>query len=161
MKKIVALSLACFMALTLASCGGKSGGSNASEANVNESNNSSEIVSNATESVSVDYSNPTIVIELGDFDGINQLASDLQNFAVEAGTVVKITGIVSRNTSTPSIMEANADGTEKRGISMFLDNMDEADYPAEDTTVEAVGVVQAGDYFMEFHVDAEHLKVVE
>ena len=101
---------------------------------------------------------PSIVIELGDLDGINELGSKMQNFEIDEGTVIKITGIVSRDFDTPSIME-KGDG-EKNGISMFLDDMSKEEYPEANAVVEAIGIAQKGEYYMEFHVLKENLKVL-
>ena len=96
-----------------------------------------------------------IVIELGDYDGIADLASKAQNFEVSEGTTAKITGLFNSGISTPSINE-KGDGGYK-GISMIIEGDFEA--PADDTEIEAFGTFVKGQYYMEFHVNAEDITV--
>lgn len=158
MKKITALLVVGIMVISLAACGGNGG--ETSENNTpttaqTDNNNSNE---GSTE-VKADLSNPSVVVELGDFDAIEKLAKDMQNFAVEENTVIKITGLYSCPGTTPSIVEEDGTGKTKVGISMYLE--DGIEKPADGTKIEAVGVAVKGDYFMEFHVSADGFKVLE
>lgn len=158
MKKLAVIFMALIMTASLAACngnGGETSDNNSSMSAQSDSNSSNESSSGAK----ADLSNPSVVVELGDFDAIEKLAKDMQNFAVEENTVIKITGLYSCPGTTPSIVEE--DGTEKTkvGISMFLEGGIEK--PADGTKIEAVGIAVKGDYFMEFHVSADGFKVLE
>ena len=181
MKKSLLILAAAVLSVSLAACGGSgssapannaSSGSTAAASSStaaastaastnasNESTAASDASAAEAASAAADLSNPTIVIESGDIDGITDLGKKMQNFEVPEGTVIKITGLFVKNTSTPSIMEANEAGDEKKGISLFLDEGIEE--PANDTPVEAVGTAVKGNYFMEFHVSADGFKVLE
>ena len=106
-----------------------------------------------------DLSNPSVVVEFGDFDAIEKLGKDMQNFAVEENTVIKITGLYSCPGTTPSIVEDDGTGKTKKGISMYLE--DEIEKPADGTKIETVGIAVKGEYFIEFHVSADGFKVWE
>lgn len=97
---------------------------------------------------------PSIVIELGDFDGIETLAKDAQNMKVEEGTVARITGLASTGISTPSIMEDNGSGT-KKGITLHIDG--DFEFPKDNTEMEVTGTFTKGTYSMEFHVLPENI----
>ena len=159
MKKTLCLAMVFLMLLCLTACGKDEKPADAPD---KEPVTTEALTEAPTETAAeADYNNPSIVVEFGDYDGINKLGKDLQNFAVEEGTVIKVTGLISRDFKDPSINERNSDDTGSMGITMFLDGMDEADYPEDGAKVEVVGITQKGQYFMEFHVTADHLKVLE
>lgn len=89
MKKLSVILMALIMTASLAACGDNGG---------EISDNSSSISSQAGNSGSnesssganIDLSNPSVVVELGDFDAIEKLAKDMQNFAVEENTVQRL-----------------------------------------------------------------------
>ena len=99
---------------------------------------------------------PSIVIELGDFDGIETLAKDAQNMKIEEGTVARITGLASTGISTNSIMEDNGNGT-KKGITLHIDG--DFEFPKDDTEMEVTGTFTKGSFSMEFHVLPENIIV--
>lgn len=157
MKKLAVIFMALIMTASLAACGGNGG-----ETSDNNSSVSSQSGNSSNESSSgakADLSNPSVVVEFGDFDAIEKLGKDMQNFAVAENTVIKITGLYSCPGTTPSIVEDDGTGKTKKGISMFLE--DGIEKPADGTKIEAVGVAVKGDYFMEFHVSADGFKVLE
>lgn len=157
MKKLAVIFMALIMTASLAACGGNGG-----ETSDNNSLVSSQSGNSSNESSSgakADLSNPSVVVEFGDFDAIEKLGKDMQNFAVAENTVIKITGLYSCPGTTPSIVEDDGTGKAKKGISMFLE--DGIEKPADGTKIEAVGVAVKGDYFMEFHVSADGFKVLE
>ena len=160
MKKYTIIIAGSIMALSLGACGGSSTSSK-SEATTTTTTASSSTAttSAATTTNTPDLSNPDIIIEFGDYDGITALGKKLQNFEVSEGTVIKVTGLYEKNTSTPSIMEANEAGDKKMGFSMYL--ADGIEEPANDTKIEAVGVVEIGQYNMEFHIPEEGFTVLE
>ena len=150
--------MALIMTASLAACNGNSGetSDNNTPTTAQTDNNSSN---EGSSEVKADLSNPSVVVEFGDFDAIEKLAKDMQNFAVEENTVIKITGLYSCPGTTPSIVEDDGTGKAKKGISMFLE--DGVEKPADGTKIEAVGVAVKGEYFMEFHVSADGFKVLE
>ena len=157
MKKLAVIFMALIMTASLAACGGNGG-----ETSDNNSLVSSQSGNSSNESSSgakADLSNPFVVVEFGDFDAIEKLGKDMQNFAVEENTVIKITGLYSCPGTTPSIVEDDGTGKTKKGISMYLE--DGIEKPADGTKIEAVGVAVKGEYFMEFHVSADGFKVLE
>ena len=146
------------MAFSIVSCSGNGGetpDNSSSISSQSDSNSSNESSSEAK----ADLSNPSVVVEFGDFDAIEKLGKDMQSFAVEENTVIKITGLYSCPGTTPSIVEDDGTGKTKKGISIYLE--DGIKKPADGTKIEAVGVAVKGDYFMEFHVTADGFKVLE
>ena len=87
---------------------------------------------------------------------IEALAKDAQNMKVEEGTVVQISGILSTDMSTPSIMEDNGEGT-KKGLSMYVDGDWEA--PANGSDIDIIGTFVKGSFNMELHVLPENITV--
>ena len=158
MKKLAVIFMALIMTASLAACNGNSGetSDNNTPTTAQTDNNSSN---EGSSEVKADLSNPSVVVEFGDFDAIEKLAKDMQNFAVEENTVIKITGLYSCPGTTPSIVEDDGTGKAKKGISMYLE--DGIEKPADGTKIEAVGVAVKGEYFMEFHVSADGFKVLE
>lgn len=146
------------MAFSIVACSGNGGETpdNSSSTSAQSDNNSSN---ESSSEARADLSNPSVVVKFGDFDAIEKLGKDMQNFAVEENTVIKITGLYSCPGTTPSIVEDDGTGKTKKGISIYLE--DGIEKPADDTKIEAVGVAVKGEYFMEFHVSAEGFKVLE
>ena len=99
---------------------------------------------------------PSITIEYGDIEAIEALAKDAQNFKVEEGTVVQISGVISTDFSNPSIQESDGNGGYK-GITMFVDG--EWEKPANHTDIDVIGTFVKGTSFMEFHVSPENITV--
>ena len=158
MRKLAVIFMALIMTASLAACdgnGGDTSDNNTPKTSQSDSNGSNESSSGAR----ADLSNPSVVVEFGDFDAIEKLGKDMQNFAVEENTVIKITGLYSCPGTTPSIVEDDGTGKTKKGISMYLE--DGIEKPADGTKIEAVGVAVKGEYFMEFHVSADGFKVMK
>ena len=150
--KLTAVIVVGFMAVALAACGKKP------EPVATDSGNSESSASTVSSApVEADLSNPDIVIEFGDSDGISELGSKAQNFEIEEGTVVKIHGLMSTGGSNPSISQEVEGG--RIGIVMILDAAWD-DAPADGTEIEAVGVYQKGQYSMEFHVDPANITIL-
>ena len=110
----------------------------------------------AAPAASGDLSNPSITIAYGDADAISDLGKKAQNFEIEEGTVVQISGIFNSGISTPAIHEQKAEG-ETVGINMYVDGEWEA--PADGTDIDVVGTFVKGQYFMEFHVTPDNITV--
>lgn len=158
MRKLAVIFMALIMTASLAACdgnGGDTSDNNTPTTSQSDSNGSNESSSGAK----ANLSNPSVVVEFGDFDAIEKLGKDMQNFAVEENTVIKITGLYSCPGTTPSIVEDDGTGKTKKGISMYLE--DGIEKPADGTKIEAVGVAVKGEYFMEFHVSADGFKVMK
>lgn len=167
MKKFLAVICTGSLVLTLAACGGNQAPSQppaespaeTAEASMEETPEASAEAPASEAAAAPDFSNPTIVIETGDTEGIKDFASKMQSFEIAENTVIKITGEWSKPGSTPSVNERSADGSESWGVQMFFD------YTQEDlsdgTPIEVVGYAKPGDYFCEFHVAEGNLKVLE
>ena len=169
MKKLLALVIAAMLVMSMAACGGSEedkGDKKEAKTQTNEEKDEAEAPKSddgkpSAVGMDIDYSKPSITIAEDDFEGIDKLGSDMQNFAVEEGTVIKITGFVKKDFADPSVNVKNADGSESRGIVMIMDGMVEADYPEKDAKIEVTGVALKGEYNMEFHVLKENIKVIE
>ena len=162
MKKSALTFLSICLLFGLAGCGDKNG----STTNPPESDTSKQTDSTGTKEgdsqtldiSTLDYSSPSIVIEFGEVEALVDLASKAQSFAVEEGTIAKITGLYSKGGSHPSIDQDAGDG-KYEGLVMFVEG--DYDEPEDKTKVEVTGVFLKGQYYMEFHVPAENIKVVE
>ncbi len=162
MKKSALTFLSICLLFGLAGCGDK----NDDTTNLPESDTSKQTDSTGTKEgdsqtldiSTLDYSSPSIVIEFGEVDALVDLASKAQSFGVEEGTIAKITGLYSKGGSHPSIDQDAGDG-KYEGIVMFVEG--DYDEPEDKTKVEVTGVFLKGQYYMEFHVPAENIKVVE
>lgn len=162
MKKGLALVLVLLMCLAVAACTVQNkepsipqGSEENPQGNAAENTPAEETNSLAT----ADLTKPEIVVELNDHEGMTDLMKKMSNMQVPEGTVIQVTGTLSRNTSTPSLMAVLPDGKTKLGISVFIDDTPDENTPAEGKIVTAVGVAQMGEYFMEFHTAMEHLQV--
>ncbi len=157
----VMIALACAMALVLTACTKKTGETTAeTKAPATEAaTEGTEKPAETEAAAQTEAAAESIVIESGDFDGIQKLGSDMQNFAVAEGTEIKITGIWVKNGSTPAVMETNEAGNEKKGISMYFDY--EQEDLADSTAIEVTGKAVRGTYFMEFHIEEGGLKVLK
>lgn len=133
-------------------------GLESSEGEVSEGEGSEVSVADG-EVAAPDFENPAIVIEAGDMEGIKDLASKMQNFEIEEGTVIKITGEWTKPGMTPSVMIPSEDGSEKYGLQMFFD-YEQADL-ADGDKIEVVGYAVKGEYFMEFHVADGCMKLLD
>lgn len=162
MKKSALTFLSICLLFGLAGCGDK----NDDTTNLPESDTSKQTDSTGTKEgdsqtldiSTLDYSSPSIVIEFGEVDALVDLASKAQSFGVEEGTIAKITGLYSKGGSHPSIDQDAGDG-KYEGMVMFVEG--DYDEPEDKTKVEVTGVFLKGQYYMEFHVPAENIKVVE
>lgn len=151
MKKIVLLLAAGIAAFGLTACGGGGTTTTTETAGTEAAETTEAAGSGETEApAAADLSQPSIVVEFGDFDGIQTVMKQMQNMEIAEGTVIKITGIYQKDTSTPAVMEENAEGNTKLGLLMYLPEGTE-EVP-NGTKIEVVGVAARGTYVMEFHV---------
>lgn len=161
MKKVKGIFIIiCVFALLLAAtaCGSKTNDTSNPSGDI--SGTDSEVTTPSTEKesafdlASVDYSNPSVVVELDDAAAMETLIQDMVNMRIEEGTVVKVTGKASTTRST-SLMAKKDDGGSI-GVALTVEGDWEA--PQNGTVVEAVGVIVKGQYSMEFHVLPQNIK---
>jgi len=125
------------------------------EETVEETEAAEETVEETEAAAAADGLTPSITIEYGDYDGIVDLAKKAQNFEVEEGTVVQISGILSTSGSNPSIMEQGE--SDKKGITMYLDG--DWEKGADGADIDVIGTFVKGQFFMELHVDPANITV--
>lgn len=125
------------------------------EETVEETEAAEETVEETEAAAAADGLTPSITIEYGDYDGIVDLAKKAQNFEVEEGTVVQISGILSTSGSNPSIMEQGE--SDKKGITMYLDG--DWEKAADGADIDVIGTFVKGQFFMELHVDPANITV--
>ena len=77
-----------------------------------------------------DLKNVNVEISYGDFDAMKTLSSDIQNGRM-TGKVVKIDGLVSHPGRNYSVVQKNADGTQKIGTVFNIQDGGDSDYPAD------------------------------
>lgn len=127
---------------------------------------SSAAASNASTDAALtaaDLANVDIEIALDDFDSMFALAKDIQN-GNATGKVVKIDGYVLNFAKgmSYSVVERNADNTEKQGTVFVIEGVDEDAYPSDGTHVILTGKVIADDSFsFNIHTLLEFVEVVE
>ena len=101
--------------------------------NSGSDNNTAQSGLTASELANID-----IIIEHGDYDGMQQLSKDIQN-GYMTGKVVKIDGDVLHPMSTYSIMQTNKDGTQKIGTRFVIEG--DTGYPNDGDRVVIIGKV--------------------
>lgn len=89
---------------------------------------------------SVEYNTVDETISFGDYEGMEKLSKAIQNGEM-VGKVVKIKGLVSHPMSTYSVVQANADGTQKIGTQFIISDADDSEYPEDGDTVVITGEV--------------------
>ena len=160
MKKLFAMLLVLALALSLCACGS---GGNEPQMDPQESQQQTmepeQDPTAGTEPASEpDLSNPTIIVEYGDREGLKKVMDDMSLSRVEENTVIRITGELFRVASwCVGFKEENSDG--RTGIVMVLD--DDGPLPEEYSKVEVTGVAVKGEWYTEFHVKTENIKPVE
>ena len=110
----------------------------------------------------VDFSNPSISIAYDDFDGMKDLATKMQNFEIEANTVVEIDGEVGMDMMNHSIVIPSEDGSTRIGTTYEVVGLDDDAIPTEEgTRIHIVGVVRANsNYFNVLVVPADQFEVL-
>ena len=107
----------------------------------NKTGNSDEgAVQTSSELSAGDLANVDVIIEYGDYDGMQSLAKDIQNGNM-VGKVVKINGLVSHPGTSYSVVEESEDGTKKIGTQFVIDNAEGAEYPTDGAHVVLTGKV--------------------
>ena len=88
----------------------------------------------------VEYNSVDESIALGDYEGMQTLSKAIQNGEM-VGKIVKINGLVSHPMSTYSVVQANADGSQKIGTQFIIDGASDADYPQDGDEIVITGEV--------------------
>lgn len=168
MKKLITIisvtAALAFAAGTLSACGGaaesavSAAGSaaqsavsavgSAAESAVSAAASAAESAVSAAESAldNIDFSNPVVVIESGDYAGMEAFAKELQSGG-NVGKVVKITGISTRSPFGAKATISESDGSGKKiGTTYVIQGADSIDaYPEEDAEIVITGVVVKSD----------------
>ena len=110
----------------------------------------------------VDFSSPSISIAYDDFAGMQDLAKRMQNFEIEADTVVEIDGEVGSSMMSHTIVIPNAEGNLRVGTTYEVVGDEDLEFPPDETRIHIVGVVRMNEnYFNILVVPAELFTVVE
>lgn len=154
MKKCIVVILTLVLVLSLVACGGDV--EQPDEANVPEESTvtrPSEVIAPA-----VDLSKVDTEITFGDYAAMEDFQKKLGNFEAEEN-VVKIDGLCSKLGSTYSIMEDDGNGS-RLGVTLVVDGWTDADYPADYTRVQILGVVVTEGWSHSISVLPENITVV-
>ena len=107
----------------------------------------------------VDFSSPSIVINLDDYAAMEDFATKMQNFEIDEGTIVEITGYVGPSMMTHTINEPNEEGNQSIGTTYEVAG--DVEYPGDGAPIHIVGVVRMGDYYRLLIVPAEKFEVLD
>ena len=105
--------------------------------NGGESGNSSQTTGGLR---AADLKSVDVEVEYGDYDKMSTLAKEIQN-GYATGKVVKVEGIVSHPMSSYSVVEANADGSQKIGTQFIIEGADTSAYPDDGDRIVITGKV--------------------
>ena len=108
--------------------------------NKNKGNGGDTGKSDTGDSSYVEYNSVDESIALGDYEGMQTLSKAIQNGEM-VGKIVKINGLVSHPMSTYSVVQANADGSQKIGTQFIIDGASDADYPQDGDEIVITGEV--------------------
>ena len=159
MKKLITIlsvtTALVFAAGTLSACGGAaestvsaagSAAESAASAVASAAESAVSAAASAIDNADVDFSNPVVVIESGDYAGMEAFAKELQSGG-NMGKVVKITGISARSPFGAKATISESDGNGKKiGTTYVIQGADSIDaYPAEDAEIVITGVVVKSD----------------
>ena len=108
--------------------------------NKNKGNGGDTGKSDTGDSSYVEYNSVDESIALGDYEGMQNLSKSIQNGEM-VGKIVKINGLVSHPMSTYSVVQANADGSQKIGTQFIIDGASDTDYPQDGDEIVITGEV--------------------
>jgi len=159
--KFLALLLAALMLLAgLAACGGGKDEPNdstpASENSVSE-DGTAQAPADYLDITGVDLSAPAIKITETEYDAMSDLATKMQNMAIDQNTVVEITGFVGASMMTHTIVIPNGDG---QSVGTTFEIVGDAEVPTEGTKIHLTGVVRMSEYYNVLVVPAEQFEVI-
>lgn len=132
MKKLIVVLLSLVLVLSLVACGGKTEQPAATDAPV------VDVPTDAPAVPDADLSKVDFDIPFGDVDAMEALQQKIGNFEAE-NAVVKIDGEFEKLGTSYSIMERE-EGLGI-GLSVVVEGWSDADYPADYTRVQILGVV--------------------
>ena len=87
-----------------------------------------------------DLKSVDVEVEYGDYDKMSSLSKDIQN-GYATGKVVKVDGVVSHPMSSYSVVQANADGSQKIGTQFIIESDDASVYPKDGDRIVITGKV--------------------
>ena len=181
MLRVFALAMiAALLMMSLAACGGSTTGGSTAPQNTTEttaeptSPSETENTAASTEEPEdtaapanyldvsgVDFSSPSVVIAEGDYDAMETLAKQMQNFEIDADTVVEITGEVGASMMSHTIVVPNEDHSQRTGTTFELTGDTLPEVPSDGTPIHIVGVVRMGEYFNVLVVPADQFQVLD
>lgn len=110
--------------------------------------------------VQMDYSEPDVVIEYGDYDTMRAQSKAIQNGEM-LGKTVRIEGIVSHPMTKYSIVQEDEDGN-KIGTEFVIEGLDEDEYPQDGERVVISGeVIEKSTLYYIIKTRPEFVEVVE
>lgn len=110
--------------------------------------------------VRMDYSEPDVVVEYGDYDTMRTQSKAIQNGEM-LGKTVRIEGIVSHPMTKYSIVQEDEDGN-KIGTEFVIEGLDEDEYPQDGERVVISGeVVEKSTLYYIIKTRPEFVEVVE
>lgn len=134
MKKLIVIVLTLVLVFSLVACGGSE------EVQPDTPDSPAvDITTDAPAAPEADLSKVDVDIAFGDYDAMQNFMQKVGNFEAEEN-VVKIDGVVSKLGTSYSIMEEDANGG-RLGVTLVVDGWTDADYPADYTRVQILGVV--------------------
>lgn len=131
-------------AAVFAACGSSGNDSKAdSDSKADNSAASSQVTGDST-SKPVDYSNPTVTIKSGDYNGMKSFANEMLEGRHD-GEVIRIDGISTRSSLGVKGSILISDGkSSKIGVTYKITGVDSIEkYPAEDAEVVVTGVIKS------------------
>ena len=155
MKKLIVLILALVLVFSLVACG------DSSEI-VETDSPDSPAVDTPTDAPaalgSADLSNVDVEIAYGDYGAMQDFMKKVGNFEAEEN-VVKIDGICVKGISSYNIMEDDGSGA-RVGLTLSVDGWSDADYPADYTRVQILGIVVTDGWNHYISVLPENITIV-
>lgn len=110
--------------------------------------------------VQMDYSEPDVVVEYGDYDTMRTQSKAIQNGEM-LGKTVRIEGIVSHPMTKYSIVQEDEDGN-KIGTEFVIEGLDEDEYPQDGERVVISGeVIEKSMLYYIIKTRPEFVEVVE
>lgn len=148
MKKTIVVILSLVLALSLVACGGKT------EQPVSTDAPAIDVPNNAP---AADLSKVDYDIAFGDVDAMQAFQQKVGNFEAE-NAVVRIDGTLEKFGSSFSVMEN--DNGSGAGVTVVVEGWSDADYPADYTRVQILGVVVTEGWSHSISVLPENFTVV-
>lgn len=168
--------IAALLMMGLAACGGSTTGGSTAPQTTTETTTPAETENTAVSAEEpedtaapanyldvsgVDFSSPSVVIAEGDYDAMETLAKQMQNFEIDADTVVEITGEVGASMMSHTIVVPNEDHSQRTGTTFELTGDPLPEVPSDGTPIHIVGVVRMGEYFNVLVVPADQFQVLD